>query len=370
MIIWHMDMDAGAGTTGAATEKLVITMVFVTVSETYDLSTKANKMTLIGIHTPTKDIIQKTYPGLCLNSKYCRIVKQDVTLACASLMPSPIDALGLGPDDIAPQDLFNPILYKAVSNESMSTLEYRLAGLMQQTGSQLAIDGSQAVVEDDRVTGLNDEFNVYYSLLANRDGFKAANPQQGLTMKGLVPLVFEKYYNYGNNAIAPAEGSGRPDGIPTLTEGLSTPVVKNSMEVQSMRGRAHPMPRFNTTYLTGSTGSTGESSGQEWQSNGMADGFPRNSQVQMPDILPVYTACIIMPPSARHLLFYRMVVRTTLEFSEIRPIQEVASFGQLSYHYAPVVYHSDYTLQSANMSSKLGMVDTDGADINKIMEGA
>lgn len=58
-------------------------MPTVTIRETYDLSTKANKMTLIGIHTPTSNIIQRLYPGFCEQYKMVRILHQNVRLACA-----------------------------------------------------------------------------------------------------------------------------------------------------------------------------------------------------------------------------------------------------------------------------------------------
>lgn len=345
------------------------TMVFVTVSETYDLSTKANKMSLIGIHTPTKEIIQKTYPGLCVNSRFCRVVKQDVVLACASQMPFSADIVGTGADDIAPEDAFNPILYKAVSNESMSTLEYRLRGLASALDSNLAIKGSQAVVDNDNVTEIADEFNTYYALLSDHSGFKTANPQQGLQMRGLVPLVFERYYSVGSNSV-PEYGDS---ALEKVIESNNNALAVRTLNLQSMRGKAHPMPRFNTTYLTSVSGSF--SAGLN-VGNGMGridsagDSTPYNAQAQMPDIMPVYTACIVMPPSRLHTLYYRMVVRTTLEFTEVRPIQEIASFASLSADYAPIVYHSDYAEQSKQMTAIAGMVDAQNAEINKIMEGA
>lgn len=341
-------------------------MVFVTISETYDLSTKPNKMSLIGIHTPSNDIIMKTYPGLCMNSKYCRIVKQDVTIACASMLPADPLQVGVSAGDIAPQDLFNPILYKAVSNESMSTLEARLAGLgFNPTSEGVSIDGPSAI-KTDEVTELVDDFAVYYALLGNRDGFRTAAPQQGLNLSGLVPLVFDRYYNYGSNA-----GVGSDDYVKGITVDGDTLKVDNVL-VGTMRGRAHPMPRFNTTFVTNATGSDTPAAGGHLF-NGMGSGSPQNCQIQMPYIVPVYTAAILMPPCKLNKLYYRMVVRTTLEFTEVRPIQEIASFAQmaaLGSSGSHLLYSSDYTVQSQVMSTKLGMVDSADADLEKIMEGA
>lgn len=333
-------------------------MVIVSVSETYDLSTKVGKMALIGIHTPSREIITKTYPGLCLNSKFCRIVKQDVSMACASLLPADPLQVGVETGDIAPQDMFNPILYKAVSNDSMSTLEYRLAGLT----SASDING-ESLIKSDNFTGLEDDFNTYYALLSNRDGFRTAAPQAGLSLKGLVPLVFDRYYNYGVNQFSnPSIVSDNPqdDKFNVITD-LSQGLGITQRVTQSMRGRAHPMPKFNTTYLTSTVDGIG---------NGMGDQNPVNTQRYMPDIMPVYTAAIVMPPCKLNQLFYRMTVRTYIEFSEVRPIQEVTSFAQMNTNYAPLVYQSDYEQQSTVMSVKAGMVDASEAVVQKIMEGA
>lgn len=345
-------------------------LVTVTVSETYDLSTQINKMSLIGIHTPGKSLIQKSYPGLLMNSKYVSIDKVDVTLAAVSTLPISPDQVGLDVDDIAPQDMMNPILYKAVSNDSMSNIEARLHGLGYGAGDK--VSGSMVIATDDVVTGLSDEFSVYYSLLSNRDGFRIAHPQQGLQMKGLVPLVFEKYYNVGafksNNEEVIETGVEANDATPsadffngiTVSSGSSNLV---NIPVQSMRGRPHKMPRFPTTYVT----SAGSSSGA--LNNGIGDGRPNNTQISMPDILPVYLGLIIMPPAKRTVMFYRMVCRATLTFSEVRPMSEIASFAGLTNYYGNEVYHTDYALQSKQMDASTDLADVQNANIEKIMEG-
>lgn len=349
-------------------------MVTVTVSETYDLSTQINKMSLIGIHTPGKSLIQKSYPGLLMNSKYVSIDKVDVTLAAVSTLPISPDQVGLDSDDIAPQDMMNPILYKAVSNDSMSNIEARLHGLGYGAGDK--VSGSMITATDDAVTGLSDEFSVYYSLLSNRDGFRIAHPQQGLQMKGLVPLVFEKYYNVGafvgNSEDVISTGNEGDDITPSADLYPTLTVSSGSIQiqprnVQSMRGRPHKMPRFPTTYVTGSSGASASSNSKI--QNGMGDGNPVNAQIQMPDILPVYLGLIIMPPAKRTVMFYRMVCRATLTFSEVRPMSEISSFAALNSYYGNEVYHTDYALQSKQMDSSTDLADVQNANIEKIMEG-
>lgn len=345
-------------------------MVMVSVSETYDVQTKVNKMTLIGIHTPKKALIQKMYPGLAMNCKYWRIDHIDVDIAAVSTLPLSPDQVGFDTGDIAPQDMLNPILYKAVSNDSWSTLEARLNGLMTQASLPSpyvapTFAGNMAECEDDSVTGLSDEHGVYYSLLSNRDGFRVAGVQQGLSMHGLVPLVFEALYSHGENG-ATIGGDSAP-GIVEGADGLT----KYGVQAYRMRGQARPMPRLNTTYLTGLTGKTGEVAGTDYQTNGMGDGVPVNTQIQMPECPPVMVACVVMPPMTNTPMWFRMVCRAYVEFTDVRPMTDISGFADMSLTVAPIVYHSNYAQLSKNMDAKTDMVDGRGVEkIDKIMEGA
>lgn len=341
-------------------------MVTVSISETFDISTKINKMSLIAVHSPTKTLIQKTYPGLAMNHKYFKIKKVDVSLVATSHLPVNPAEVGDTADKIAPQDMLNPILYKAVSNDSWNTLESRLAGLLYRPvpgADTPSVVGNMATAENEGLLSGGD-FGVYYTLLSNRDGFKLAHPQQGMSMKGLKPLVFEKWFT---NAVNKDPGS---DQAPIIYEKADHTMAIGTAPNNSMRGRPHPMPRLNTTYLTGiHPGTSGTTLGTNEQSNGMGDGLPRNNHIQMPNVDPVMLACIILPPSARTIMYYRMICRCYIEFSDLRPITEITSFTGMSDNYSAHVYHSDYTLQSAKMDHVTDMVDTNDADIEKIMEG-
>lgn len=336
---------------------MVTTPINVSVSETYDLKTQLNKMTLIGIHTPSSKLIEKTYPGLCMNARFLRIKSIDVVISAVSQLAISPDQVGEDATKIAPQDMLNPILYKAVSNEAMSAIEARLYGLS--SGDSV---GEMATYTPGHVSDLANEFNMYYALLSNRDGFKVAHPQQGLSMKGLVPLVFERYYNVGVNA----------ENETTYPNYSGATLQKGSATVKSMRGKAHPMPRFNTTYITAHPNTANPDAVLDGSivENGMNDGLPVNASVQCPadQISPLYVGLVLMPPSARTIMYYRMRVTAHLEFSEIRPIQEITHLGGLN-EYGGVVYHSDYSLASKNMTATTELVDVKDADIEKIMEG-
>lgn len=290
-------------------------MVFVKVRETYDLHTVRNKMTVIGIHTPKTDIIKKNFPGLLMQCKAYRPVSCDVRVACASMLPLDPQGVGLAEGDVAPEDIFNPILYKAMSNFGMSQLEARINAV----GNSPDVAGPSANVEVDGVTTFNDEFNVYYGLLSNAHGWKHANPQSGLSMNKLTPLVWEMLYNIGDNR-------GGVDMVPANTDAMypGADTVARDIDVRAVRGNAKRMPFINCTSYS------------KTANGGYAlPGFPAddkevgNASVDVPS-LNVYVGCIIVPPSRLHELFYRMVVEWTIEFTAIRPIGEITDWGGLS----------------------------------------
>lgn len=335
-------------------------MVTVTVSETYDLSTKKDRMSIIGIHTPSMEIIRKSFPGLLVNSRMMKLLYCDVRLACASVLPADPQQIGVEAGDIAPQDMFNPILYKAVSNQGMNVFENRMHGLARagdpdQTHGQ-SLDKSDVVFGD----GASDDFDIYYSLLANHQGFKVAHPQRGLVMSHLRPFVYEKLYNMGD---AGSHDMNDLSGVVNdTTYGIA---IENSKDidygkalvpVQAFRGRPRPMPAFSTMVMNSVT-----------QNNDVGlGGGTKYQNTQNP--IQCYCGMILMPPSKLNVFYYRLVIRWHIAFFGIRPINDIVTPGTMRTN-ASVFYGSDYFPLSKNAENDQGMVDVRDGNITKIMEG-
>lgn len=324
-------------------------MVRVTVSETYDLSTKTGKMSMIGIHTPSTAILRKSYPGLMVNSKFVKFVKADVRLACASSLPADPLQIGVESGDIAPQDMFNPILYKAVSNQAMNTFENRMHGM--DTDNTDIIRG-QSLAKTDKITTATDDYDIYYSLLGNRKGWKVAHPQRGLTMASLRPLVYEKYYNVGDSPNSTTSDSYYDIGL----NDAGTDYGKEVGNVLAMRGKPHRLPAIPTAVLNASGVATYETDFGMYETSGARD-------------MNVYVGLILLPPSRLMKWYYRLVIRWTIDFMGIRPINEVQNFSAMASN-SPYFYGSDYFPISAKKEDLLGMVDVHDAEAEKVMEGA
>lgn len=352
---WHTTGVTGATVTeGAGGDS----MVFVKVRETYDLHTIKNKMSVIGIHTPNAGIIKRNFPGLLMQCKAYKPVSCDVKLACASVLP--LDPLGVGTDaeDVAPEDVFNPLLYKAVSNFSMSQIE----SFIHANYAGWTARGDSLDATNDGV--LSDDFDLYYGFLSDVHGWKHANPQSGLMMRDLKPLVYEQVYSLGGNGVTDRQGAIPQAGqIVPMPDGTYA-----SVGALSFRGKAKSMPWLNTTTgLVASNALKAVAPGFDF-GNSTTDPEPVNAQTGVP-APKIYCGLIIVPPSKLHELYYRMVVEWTLEFSQIRPLSEITTFaGVAQVGAAQHVIDYDFGESKVLTDSDVDLVDTtDGSGIHKVM---
>lgn len=325
-------------------------MVFVKVRETYDLHTTRNKMTVIGIHTPKPDIIKRNYPGLLMQCKAYRPVSCDVKIACASVLPLDPKGVGLTEGDVAPEDVFNPILYKAMSNFGMSQLEARINAFRENT---LAVDvaGSTADVDTNTLSQSSDEFDLYYGLLSETHNWKHAHPQQGLMMKNLRPLVWDIVYNIGDNSTNTDQSA--------LTGQFSAPMSDGNargFNVQGIRGGSKPFPFINTLrYTSGTNGIDDTAPGFMTSWDGRDRGVPVNAEQDVPWV-NVVVAGICCPPSRLHEFFYRMVVEWTIEFTSIRSMADITTWSNLG-HIGSVQHYQNYNY-SATKKAVTGSDET------------
>lgn len=342
-------------------------MVFVKVRETYDLKTTQNKMTVIGIHTPKPDIIKRNFPGLLMQCRAYRPVSADVRIACASVQP--LDPLGVGtaPGDVAPEDVFNPILYKAMSNKGMSQLEARI-NMMRVGGFGVDIDGSVASIDVDSIIDAADDFPIYYGLLSDAHGWKHANPQAGLEMTNLKPLVYEMVYNVGDLPSGLTENTVASYASPNDDRSVV------SVPVERILGKAKEFPFLNCTSYTFALSKETKAASGFAESGFPSDQTPANCEIQVP-YLSVMCGCIIVPPSRLHSLYFRMVCEWTLEFSAIRPVGEIvnwlglASVGNAT-HYQNYSYESTkkaITGDDKSIMDKDAAMVSSNADITKVM---
>lgn len=330
---------------------MVVTM---TMQETYDLQTTVGKMGLIAIHTPTYNSIYKLYAGLLVNHKYFKLERCDFAVACASVQPADPLQVGTEAGSIAPQDLFNPLLYTACSTDSYNTIVSRALGL-----NSTPLNGNSGTISDSGLAGsqafansVNSE-QVYYSLLGE-SGWRKAMPQAGFTMSGLKPLVYTMVNTFGN--IAQMSNLGNAEGVNTTqivnnTGSLSTDTVNGTM----FRGDSRPMPRLPTSI------------GPVTWSGATSDAFYVQTGNRTP-IPKTMVALIIVPPAKQHILYYRLRVVWTISF-----IEPVSTTEKLTASYMANIGTSSYGSNIVSASAKdldntENFVDTQDVDMNLIMQ--
>nr|QBP37173.1 capsid protein [Porcine associated smacovirus] len=333
-------------------------MVFVKISETFDLSTKVNKMGIVGIHTPgASDLIARHWRGLYMNYKQFRFARCDVAMACASMLPADPLQIGVDAGDIAPQDMFNPILYKAVSNDSMNTfLQFLYGQDIDPNSGVVALDkGSIIDVHDtDFLTNEGakvDQFNMYYGLLSNSSGWKKAMPQSGLSMKGLYPLVFQRLSNVGYTG----QQIGDSAFVPEINESGVAGAINTY--AHSLRGHAVRMPFVPTTRFVGAPADSNIA------------GSSISHTMDSGDLPPCYVGLIVLPPAKLNQLYYRLKVTWTIEFTGLRSLLDIGNWSTIA-DAGSVSYGTDYSQQAKSMTSVTNTVDTVGADVTKIMDGS
>ena len=316
-------------------------MVVVKISETYDLSTKANAVGLLGIHSPSSGMISKLWSGFYQNYKYVRVLGGNVTCACASYLPADPLQVGTESGKVAPQDMFNPILYKAVSNDGFEAVVSALYG--NASAERLLINGSvnsKAIYPGDPSDPDNpyDQFDLYYGFLA-QPGWRKAMPQAGFTMRNLRPLVHMLASTFGNVTQPQEQASPNLNSIYGVTDkGVSTPYTAVGRVI---RGRAYPMPRMPTRLPSSTVGNV--------------------------DLPPVWTAVIIVPPSKLNSLYYRLRVTWFIEFTVPRNILEFANFSSQA-DLGDKTYYNGYDNAKGLMEKNLDSIDSIGIDIEKVME--
>lgn len=359
-------------------------MVTVRISETYDLSTKVGKMGIVGIHTPTGSLIDKMWPGLVLQYKKMRFAKCDVAMACASMLPADPLQIGVEAGSIAPQDMFNPILYKAVSNDSMSNiLAYLMGAAADPDFAYPNVDkGSIVDVNDSDFSNTGnapgsepvthyDQFKMYYGLLADADNWRKAMPQSGLTMSNLYPLVYQVIHPYGQNSLLTTNAIDYAGGLQKQTSYLKAGQVAVPTEHKdvngyaplsgadwNLRGPAMRMPAFDTKYFKQTASANIVPSG-----NGALVASGTSA------IPPAYVGLIVLPPAKLNQLYYRLKVTWSIEFTGLHSMADIGAWDTVE-AIGGLAFGTDYADQSAKMTANTAMVDTSGADIQKIMEGS
>lgn len=311
-------------------------MPMVRLSSMYDLQTNT-KFGVIGVHTPTVGQLVTKYDGLLRNYKYMKIKRCNVKIACASVLPADPLQVGVTAGKISPADMMNPILYRAVSNDSWNVFINRIYSSGWSGDSADGIDDAYAGISS---TGTE---KVYYSLLSS-PGWRKVMPQQGLSVKNLKPLVHEVVSVFGNNLVLNPYASQHADYGDDYISGVSnqgSPTVIGDVNTV-FRGKTLPMPAIPTTQV-----------------------LPGASpEITTPVIPKTMVLAIVMPFSQLQVMYYRMIVTWDIVFFGLRPATEISMSTAVSdgaycrYSRWSISSSKDLESDDENQADSVGCLDT------------
>lgn len=315
-------------------------MVTVRIAETYDLHTVQNTVSLIGIHTPGTASIRRQYGGFLDNYKFMRLKGCNVTCACASYLPADPLQVGFETGKIAPQDMFNPILYKAVSNTAFETLVSSLySNAAVNYGTDNSVNGIAVAPGNEGSLANVNSWDLYYAILGY-PGWKKAMPQAGFSMRGLRPFVHSLASTFGN-VNNPLPNAGNMNNL--YASDFHGDVTGTINVPRIIRGKAFPLGKIPTRVQSPSATS---------------------KDFQIPT---TWVGVCVLPPYAMNTLYYRLRVVWSIEFFTPRSTLEYEDYDTMAF-FGDEMYYCNYNNFKSNMDATTNTVDTIGAEIEKIMD--
>lgn len=163
--------------------------------EIYDVNTRSNEVSIIGIHTPVG-----AKPRQMLSGFFTQFRKYKYS-GC-SVVATPAQRLGLnlaqlsveaGTSGVNPKDVFNPILVRGCHGDNLNTaLNSIYKGSFEHSGSSMDMDQHADTVVP--AGGLTWE-QMYYRMLQD-PSFKKFSINSGIKLSGLHPMVYNVASNH------------------------------------------------------------------------------------------------------------------------------------------------------------------------------
>lgn len=306
---------------------MVHNVIHATYTETYDLNTINNELSLLAIHTPQANTMKRMFHGLFEQYKKFKILGCNFRMVCASQQALDPTLVGFSEGQMDPRDVLNPILFKACTGESMNALLDQIYNASQSVTASSSGSTLGASV-DQHLTNNSLALRSYYSLLAD-DSFRREHPQKGITVMGLKPYVHKVVTtqpfkwsvtnagtstNYDRPMVpggtvtsgSSAYGFGAPSGSNIYSEDPVNPSVFVSNGLTDM-------PWLDTSFTKVDTYTDG--SGQESslaKTTNLLTNVPR-----------VYMGVLVLPPSVALNLYFRLQIVWHIQFKDFRPAQDL-----------------------------------------------
>lgn len=277
--------------------------------EIYDVNTRSNEVSIIGIHTPVG-----AKPRQMLSGFFTQFRKYKYS-GC-SVVATPAQRLGLnlaqlsveaGTSGVNPKDVFNPILVRGCHGDNLGTaLNSIYNGAFEHEGSSLGLDDHTDTV----IPAGNLSWEAMYYRMLQDPSFKKFSINSGIKLSGLRPMV---YNVASNHQILPNETTTQVGSIGYTSAVEEHNVafdndIHGSVAVGDGTINRAIFPQFMTNRLQR----------LGWMDTRQVINSNTNGVPAFTTLPRIFMSCIVLPPakSADVVTSMRFVVTHYFEFKE------------------------------------------------------
>lgn len=309
-----------------------------TYQEIYDLATSPDKVTIIGIRTPSGSVPQKMLSGLWNQFKSVKYNGCDFVMRATARQP--LDPLQVGTasgSQMDMRDVQNPILFRGCHGESLGAI---LNDIMQKGGGLHTFSGDSLDLDE---SALTDVENFYYQCLTDMSWQKSM-PENGFARNGLHPLVYGMATNEQFTETDESSVIGSIDNI-ALPSKAVTQGIQLSTHVNGDAG--HSVSNGGRRFFTNDLQPLG------WIDTQSRIGNSAGNLTPNAHIPRCYMGILLLPPAYTSGVrqFFRVVITHYFTFKDFRSISLDSEYSQTPGYYDTinVSKDADIVLTSASV---------------------
>lgn len=299
--------------------------------EVVDLHTESDKVTAIGIHTPTGDTPRKMFKGYFDQYKRYKYYGASIKFVPAARLPADLEGVSYAANEpgVDPRDLMNPILVHGCHGNDMGTILNKLYGDNNEiSDSADRLDSIiSGITQDDPFYDAMER--LYYKALTDTT-WKKANVQRGFKKTNLRPLVYSLAVNH---QIMPGFGLSE-DGELVLDGGLPTNEY-NGSGTSSDATISNPVSNENIKFFTPRLMRLGWMDTRQTITNATAIEDVNLSdpsaiataihqglvnQVRYSELEKLFMLMILLPPAYKTEVHFRCIISHHFGFKDFRGI--------------------------------------------------
>lgn len=287
--------------------------------EIYDVNTKSNEVSLIGIHTPVGAKPRQMLSGFFTQfRKYkysgCSVVATPSARLPLSLAQISVEA---GTSGINPKDVWNPILVRGCHGDNLnSALNSIYKGSFQSEGSSVGKDDHATTVIP---SGSLSWEQMYYRMLQD-PSFKKFSMSSGIKLTGLHPMVYNVASNHQilpnevNADVGKLEDLGTASKVQSAYAQVLSPYTRGSVS-DGTAGNSVGLP---IQFMTNRLQKLGWMDTRQLVNSYVPGDNPVTKQPAFTVLPKIFMACIVLPmaKSAEVVTSMRFVVTHYFEFKE------------------------------------------------------